>query len=733
MQQLEQLYTRGRTHELIYHTHQILSQHQAAPQIVKLTLQALVDAGLGGPARELIQLRGDLPLHEQDVAKLVEQVDSLPHGRCRWQDRAEVFAGNLAVLRERDSLSSMLLESVEASLSGMHLFVTQKGEHLLSSRQAGAMRQWTPPLSSRQTERDVQLPAHGELGPLGIVGVADGELLVDIARLTRDVFLTHSHPIYIVEPDVARFAAWLHCADQRELLGQARILFFVGADAISQVQTLLESDPNLPLPQQFITLSGDGETMQQLQEQFDALAQARLAELESITAELREREQDRDSAYWSDRWQKQGLVLGITSRFTTVLQYSTRATLQAFEQLGHATDLVIEPSDYHTLSPLSIARRLRELDPDLIVLLDHLRYEHPYMPQRTPMLSWIQDPLPNLMKPEAGTSVGEFDFVSGYHQRRCIEEFGYSAERFFGHLIPVSESVFHPGPVHEAVAEQLAGDLCFVGHLTQPASAFHQKLREDVPEVLVKLIDSCWEDVQRRLAQGDYLMQSQMESAVHALAEQQGIKLSTQDAAHLADFGLFRMYDLAFREQTLEWAARWARSHNRRLRVFGNGWEQLPRIAPFAVGPVEHGEALRSVYRTIPLVLQINPSGFLNQRSYEALLSGALVLVRYTPNNFAGLSVRDFEAKTAAGESLVNSAVHVYPQLARVVFHDADELAVLTEQYLGDAKQRAALHEEFARITRQQYTYTNLMRWLRDEIGNQLARQAASLTEQALA
>ena len=731
MQQLEQLYTRGQSHELIYYAHQVLAQHPQATGVAFLTLKTLVEAGLGGPARELLQLRRDLPHAEPAVAELKARVDSLPHGRVAWPDRKDLFEANCQALARRGDISASVLENLEASLTGVHLFATHAGDHLLSTRQAGQVRQWTPPLCSREIERDLQLPKHGELGPLGIVGVADGELLHKLLELTQNVFLTRSHPLYLVEPDLTRFAAWLHCADQRALLDQRRLMFFVGPNAFGELRATLTAEPDLPLSNQYITLGGKSGEMEIMQQILGELANARQKELQSLTTQLRLREAERDAAYWSERWQTPGCVLGVTSRFTTVLQYSMRATLAAFKEAGHETELLIEAEDYHAMSPLTIARRLQATDPDLIVLLDHLRHEHPYLPQKTPFWTWIQDPLPNLMKPEAGAAVRDFDFVSGYHQQRCIDEFGYPAERFFGHVIPVSEAAFHPAPVASETAEHVGGDLVYVGHLTRTASDYHAKLRQEAPAALKNLVDAFWEDTQSRLACGELLMQSQMGAVVETLAAQHNIKFRKGSAVRLTDFGLFRLYDLAFREQALLWAAEWANENQRRLRVYGKGWEQLAALAPFAAGPVEHGEPLRQVYASTPLVLQINPSGFLNQRTYEALLSGALVLVRYTPNNFAGMSVADCQAAMDAQDELPDCGIYHFPRLGEVVFNNADELNQRANYFLNEPVMRAELQAAFAQVVRDKFTYTHLIRWLRGEMQAQLSRQVSETTKPA--
>ena len=95
--------------------------------------------------------------------------------------------------------------------------------------------------------------------------------------------------------------------------------------------------------------------------------------------------------------------------------------------MGYETHMVIESADHETLSPIEMCRAILEHDPAMILLLDHLRYETPYLPRNLPLLTWIQDPLPNLLCRRAGESIGPMDFVCGYYFDQCTQEHGYSA------------------------------------------------------------------------------------------------------------------------------------------------------------------------------------------------------------------------------------------------------------------------------------------------------------------
>ena len=72
---------------------------------------------------------------------------------------------------------------------------------------------------------------------------------------------------------------------------------------------------------------------------------------------------------------------------TTVLQYSMRDWLAAFEQLGCQTSLLVEPGRHCTLTPASYLQAMLDFEPDLFVLHDHARHEYGrWFPANLPML-----------------------------------------------------------------------------------------------------------------------------------------------------------------------------------------------------------------------------------------------------------------------------------------------------------------------------------------------------------
>ena len=141
--QLEQLYAAGERYRVIEYAHCALAELPLAPNLAALTLQSLVDLGLGGPAQELLQFRRDLPNTPQ-VEALRAAVKSSPHGRVRWSERADVFARNAdAVCAHRPEMGE-LFASARDILSGLHLYRGRDGAYRISRREPGRLREWLP-------------------------------------------------------------------------------------------------------------------------------------------------------------------------------------------------------------------------------------------------------------------------------------------------------------------------------------------------------------------------------------------------------------------------------------------------------------------------------------------------------------------------------------------------------------------------------------------------------------
>jgi hypothetical protein len=449
-----------------------------------------------------------------------------------------------------------------------------------------------------------------------------------------------------------------------------------------------------------------------------------LADLEQLRGELEQHYRIRGPAYWAERFKPPATVLGLTSRFTTMLQYSTRDLLEALESQGYRTEMLLESKDHEIIPPIEVCRKIRDLDPILVTVVDHLRYEYPHIPKNLPFLGWIQDPLGNMLCGRAGECIGPLDVVCGYYKTRCVNEFGYPADRFVPVPLPVSTRVFHDGPVDAESAARHACDICFVSHASVPIEEFYNSALADYPAGYQPFLAAIRDRVHRVLDEdGDLEVDTAAADLVRSTASQFGLSLTAEQLEHIKTHFAYRLFDWGRRQRTLAWVADWARRTGRVFKIYGRGWERHGSLAEFAAGPVEHGEPLRQAYRAAKLALQLIPSGFLHQRSYEVVASGCLPLTRYCPIDFGGLSVEEFGSRRERGEKLLGAAA-VLPGFERIVFRTQAEFEALAERFLSDEGYAHGVQADLRGHVLRECTYDAVMRKVMTAACEQLAREA---------
>jgi hypothetical protein len=245
--ELHQLYAARRWYELIAPAHRALAAAPHAPELVLLTLRTLVECGLGGPARELLQIRRDLDLSPADRAALRSSLSAVPNGRVTWAELEATFRANLAALASCRPEWRGTEADLRAAVAHVHLHRSLHDHYLLSRRRPGELREWLADLGAGAAELEQCSGTRTQRGATAVVGARLGPL-PRLYRDTHHVQLWYSHPLYLLEPDPTCFAAWLHCGDHAEWLADPRVYVFVGPDALAQCTRVWQRHPLLALP-----------------------------------------------------------------------------------------------------------------------------------------------------------------------------------------------------------------------------------------------------------------------------------------------------------------------------------------------------------------------------------------------------------------------------------------------------------------------------------------------------
>ncbi len=707
-----------------------------------LAIKALAGKGLLSVA---VEVGRACPRSCPEVGQLLaatEQLAGVPNEVVSWQTTRDRFEKNLNSLRTRGEPGRMLARTLAALWTEMEQDLTlhqaNDGNLLVRGTRSDGKRTWIP--AALDFANGVEHVTDGQAlkgtcpPPFLIDGVGMGWWLADLYRISEKTFLDYSSAIYLVETNLRALALVLNLHDWSKPLGDPRVYLFAGPDAWEIWRDVMARNPSLPPPANCTTtVRWPGQTPSPSQKRLGEVVQHRQA----CWSELRRRAEGiyagRDVAWWARRYATADAgnplrVLCITSRFTSFLKYSMRDTVDALERAGLTTRLLIEPADHLTLGPHDYLTAFLEFQPDLVLVIDHHRHEQPHaLIANVPLACWIQDPLPHLMCRRAAEPLGPLDFTFGFYKDRCEKEFGYPPDRFFSAPIPVSHAMFSEKPVDEEEARRLACDVVYVGHLNETIDALRSRWRREQPEAMHPILDRIDAFVDEVLRRGEHLREhysgSDPTALVRRLAGERGDSLAPECAEKLFSFYAYRAFDIGFRLRTLGWVAGWARQTGRVFKLYGKGWQDIPELSPFAVGPIDHGEPLRKAYRCARFAIQTMPAGFKHQRSLEAIASGCLVLYRYVGTDFGGLDLAEARRRREAGEVLP-AAAGSFRCLDQVSFRSPEELASLCQRFLEDRELYSATLADFRQRILQDFTYDSVISAVIGQIGEALRQQA---------
>ena len=120
---------------------------------------------------------------------------------------------------------------------------------------------------------------------------------------------------------------------------------------------------------------------------------------------------------------------------------------------------------------------------------------------------------------------------------------------------------------------------------------------------------------------------------------------------------------------------RWARAMGLDVKVWGRGWEASPEFAPLAQGVVAPGEALRDLYASAKIHLQMNSDTNVHARVFECLLSGGFPMAWAHPGD--------------AQEGGLGSMLEIGSEV--VTFSGREDFEAKVRRYLSDEPARTAV------------------------------------------
>ena len=302
----------------------------------------------------------------------------MPTGRVAIAELDETFINNLnALISNRPELKE-LAESITECLHGLDFFRSSNSQLHLSTRKTGELRTWLPGLIDHRLVKSLELPINAT-GPAPIVIGLAMNCLVDRAyeETSPQTPGGQTKPVFIVDLELRNLAAWLCTSDHTSVLNDDRVYIFIGKDALKQYELFLTYNEDISIATAHLCANWAGDLAKQVQEIGELVTSRRNGSFAELTAKHKARASKHTPTTIAKRLEPAtgARILGFTSRFTTMLQYSMRDIGHALEELGYEFELMIEKDAHRDHTTLTTSRSVYDSDAALVIMINHFRSE----------------------------------------------------------------------------------------------------------------------------------------------------------------------------------------------------------------------------------------------------------------------------------------------------------------------------------------------------------------------
>jgi hypothetical protein len=599
------------------------------------TAKALVRVGLAGVAVTLLRSLGGA---DARLLGLADQLGRLPSGELDAKLLAERYASRRAMLAER---SPEALAALPVHLpSGLRVFRSARGNPALLREGTDGRVEFVLPFEDQVSRAvAITLPALEANSSYGFLGLPSEALLARV--LAERSPAGYVPTVDIIERDATLAAIWMALPNDSSWFAFERLMCFFGADAYADFQRYLLHHPWRAPATNTLTVRRVGTVIPPLDDEFYAPIKARFAAAHADRVRVvSERYDNRGPEYWRQRYAnawREGRPLrlvGFTSRFSTVMQHVVAGLAGAFERRGCIFDDVRQVCDW---SPgVDVQGTLERSDYDGIVLVNHLRFEYgAALPANVPVVSWIQDYMEQLCSRNAGRSIGPLDLVLAHSPDVLAALYGYPIDRCIGTNNLTDAGVYSSEPMPEGELAPHRCDVSFVSHGSETPEELISMIAQGNPPIMRIFLESALARIRAALTVRPWIHAHGLVELMLAAESEVRVPGLTPEGrrAHIYP-QVVRLYDRVFRQDAIAWAARWAESRGRRLRLYGFGWERHPQFARYASGQVAGGQPLRALYQASRISLQVNGHSSLHQRLLDGLAAGGFLLCRTNPADF---------------------------------------------------------------------------------------------------
>ena len=479
------------------------------------------------------------------------------------------------------------------------------------------------------------------MSPAVIVGLAPGYELEIVHNHFKSQNETHGYPfrrIYVLIQSAAALVAWLKAQDRSEILNNKQVEFY-WHDETPKIIEQCESDWRRS--HHFIPMTSlDDDTATHILKSLEQFYIKRKNEADVLLSNLEEyysniSDEVLDTIIDQKAARKPRLMMP-THSSSTVVQYSTRDTLDLFENEGWE---VMEMKADTEITHWSMIKQLHNFKPDIVISINHLRTEEKEQcyPDNLMFITWIQDTISTINNSDIAKEWNKMvnskslkrDKIIGYVKQ--IRQYGYQEDRLNECPMVVNPKIFKKYELNEEEIKKYSCDICFASNASKTTE---QVIEDDLLPSLKKygvdktLLEEVSQSLWQHYRSDKTCINYQELEELLRLSPQFNqiycvLKASEKDIIIQKIF--WRLNDVIYRHIVLEWIDDIG---DIKLNLYGKGWEKHPRFYKYAKGVVEHGPELSKAYQAAKYCLHLNSTEGGHQRIMEIFLSSNLFLLR---------------------------------------------------------------------------------------------------------
>lgn len=510
--------------------------------------------------------------------------------------------------------------------------------------------------------------------PVVQCGIAPPVAVLNLHKKIRamDPEYLFTRRVVLVHEDLQSLAASLTCANLTEVFDDPCVLLFLGHDAHPRFAAAVQEHLSDALPKRIFHCGiGDGTGPDQEQALSSRIARTIQQGLQMQRDELDELREVNDrwaagNTFETARACLRDGALGTrslrvmicTTRYSTYTMSAGEGLRDALNSMGHEAHLLVERERGCVFTGLSCARAIRDIQPDLVVMVNYPRSAvSGAIPDRVPFAVWIQDAMPHLLSKEAGDATTGWDVFAGATMMDLQERFGYRAESMMPYPVTACAQRFTATPVSQDEAQRYACDVAFVSHHSESPEDLFARLRLGFQGESVRVADALWDEAQRIVENAAHVSPRRaVAEAVGSCVQRVARREATPEEAARLRYGVLEpLVGRLYRHRTLEMVVRVCDRRGWSLRLFGNGWEQAHEFSRYASSAVEHGEPLRACYQSARTHLHIDLNTITHQRVFECALSGGLPMMRICADSLSTSEIHAFDELVEKASPILNN------------------------------------------------------------------------------